>query len=449
MDGVKIEQDAFSAHGTALRVLARLRGRGFEAVVAGGAVRDCLLGRPVRELDIATDAHPRDIVALFSDRRVESVGRSFPLVLVDGVEVATFRGESLTEDLLRRDLTFNAMAWCPETLDVIDPWGGMADVKARLVRFTGDPKARIEEDPLRLLRAARFVSELSGSMDEESLFAMVARAEAVTAVAPERIHHEMLKAMAGETPSLFFETLRKGGLLKYLFPEMLKSVGHDGGPHHEETVWEHMMMATDAISPKFPLLRLAMALHDVAKPRCVDQGKNGIRFIGHEKAGEPLVDETLERLGFSNRQRAFVSKIVRHHMRRIDADTTPKAVRRILRDLNDSELPWRDWMRGVFADGKANRKKKGGYSLAEMRLMVRAVYAEISARHKGGFSLAHLAVSGQDLITQVGVPQGPQVGILLKALLELVIETPELNEKEALLIEAARLIDKSMPPAAR
>jgi len=138
-------------------------------------------------------------------------------------------------------------------------------------------------------------------------------------------------------------------------------------------------------------------------------------------------------------------------MRRIDADTTPKAVRRILRDLNDSDLPWRDWMRGVIADGKANRKKKGGYSFAEIRLMVRAVYTETSPKQKGAFSLAHLAVSGNDLITQVGIPQGPQVGIVLKALLEKVIEAPELNERETLLKEAATLFERdiNVPPAAR
>lgn len=443
MTGVRIEPGVFGAHARALRVLARLRGAGSEAVVVGGAVRDGLLGRPVRELDIATDASAAEIVALFAGAKVAEVGRSFPLVLVDGVEVATFRGEGLKEDLRRRDLTVNAMAWHPGSREVVDPWGGAADLKARIVRFTGDATARIQEDPLRLLRAARFAAELHGTVDETSLAAMAAAAGAVRDVAPERVHHEILKAMAGQTPSLFFDTLLKGGLLPYLFPEMLKSVGHDGGFHHDETVWEHMMMATDAISPKFPLLRLAMALHDVAKPRCVDMGKNGIRFIGHEKAGEPLVDEALGRLGFSNSQRAFVSKVVRHHMRRIDADTTPKAVRRILRDLNDSDLPWQDWMRGVIADGKANRKKKGGYTLAEIRLMVRAVYAETSPSQKGAFSLAHLAVTGHDLITRLGIPQGPRVGMILKALLDKVIETPEMNEKEALLKEAALLKDKT------
>ncbi|SCY87622.1 CCA tRNA nucleotidyltransferase [Desulfoluna spongiiphila] len=442
MNKMNIEPEAFAAHTMALTVLSRLRAQGFQAVVAGGAVRDSLLGRPVRELDIATSASAREVTALFAGARVEEVGRSFPLVLVNGVEVATFRGKTLEEDLLRRDLTFNAMAWCPDTHAVIDPWGGAADLEGRIVRFTGDPAARIQEDPLRLLRAARFVAELSGRMANESLDAMAAAAAVVAEVAPERIHHEIIKAMAGETPSLFFETLRQGGLLRYLFPEMEKSVGHDGGFHHDETVWEHMMLATDAISPKFPLLRLAMALHDVAKPQCVDMGKNGIRFLDHEKKGEPLVDVYLERLGFSNQQRAFVSKIVRHHMRRIDADTTPKAVRRILRDLHDSDLPWRDWMRGVIADGKANKKKQGGYSLAEIRLMVDAVYAEISPKKQSAFSLAHLAVSGTDLITQVGIPQGPVVGRVLKALLDKVIESPELNDKETLLKEAALLAGK-------
>ncbi|VFQ45508.1 CCA tRNA nucleotidyltransferase [Desulfoluna butyratoxydans] len=442
MDNKTIEPGAFAAHSMALTVLSRLRDKGFQALVAGGAVRDCLLGRPVRELDIATNASALEVTALFNGARVEKVGRSFPLVLVNGVEVATFRGESLEEDLFRRDLTFNAMAWCPDTHRVIDPWGGVGDLSKRIVRFTGNPVERIREDPLRLLRAARFVAELSGEMAEESLDAMAAEAGLMADVASERIHHEILKAMAGETPSLFFETLRQGGLLPYLFPEMEKSVGHDGGIHHDETVWEHMMMATDAISPKFPLLRLAMALHDVAKPQCADTGKNGIRFHGHEKAGEPLVDAYLERLGFSNQQRAYVSKIVRHHMRRIDADSTPKAVRRILRDLDESSLPWQDWMRGVFADGKANKKKRGGYSLAEMRLMVGAVYAETSPKKQGAFSLAHLAVNGSDLITHAGIPQGPCVGRVLKALLDKVIESPELNTKETLLREAALLAEK-------
>lgn len=437
---MRLNPEAFAAHGAALKVLSRLRDGGFEAVVAGGAVRDGLLGRPVRELDIATAASPREIMALFKGHRAELVGRSFPLVLVDGVEVATFRGASLAEDLRRRDLTINAMAWCPETLALIDPWGGADDLASRVVRFTDDPLARIDEDPLRLLRAARFVAEFSGTLEAKSLEAMAARAGAVATVAPERMHHEVLKAMAGETPSLFFETLRKGGLLVHLFPEMVKSVGHDGGPHHDETVWEHLLLAADAISPKYPLLRLAMALHDMGKPCCAEAGEKGLRFIDHEKAGVPLVDANLERLGFSNHQRDYVAKIVRHHMRRIDADSTPRAVRRILRDLDGSRLPWQDWMRCVIADGRANRKKKGGYPLSRIRHMVRAVHAEISPARGGAFTLSHLAITGRDLITRAGVPQGPRVGLILNALLDRVIDTPALNEPEALLAEAVRLM---------
>lgn len=436
-----IDAKAFAEHKTALRVLARLRAEGFEAVVAGGAVRDCLLGRRVKELDIATSATAPEIVALFQGWRVESVGRSFPLVLVNGVEVATFRGADLEEDLHRRDLTVNAMAWCPESHRVIDPWGGAGDVASRTVRFTGDACARITEDPLRLLRAARFVAEFAGALSDDSLVAMRVMAKSLRNVAPERVHHEVLKAMVGDAPSLFFETLREGELLAYLIPEMLKSVGQDGGFHHDETVWEHMMLATDAVSPKFPLLRLAMALHDVGKSFCVGVGKNGIQFHGHEKKGERMALEIMERLGFSNRQGDFVSKVVCLHMRRIDADTTPKAVRRILRDLNDSQLPWRVWMRGVIADGRANRKK-GGPSFAEIRRMVRAVYVEISPHHQGAFSLSRLAVSGHDLMALSGVPKGPEVGRILKALLDKVIETPELNEQGALLKEAEKLAKK-------
>ena len=440
MDTMKIDVKAFAGHKTALRVLARLRAKGFEAVVAGGAVRDCLLGRRVKELDIATSATSIEIIALFQGSRVEAVGRSFPLVLVNGVEVATFRGADLHEDLRRRDLTVNAMAWCPESHRVIDPWGGAGDVASRTVRFTGDACARISEDPLRLLRAARFVAEFSGALDGESLVAMESMAGLVRNVAPERVHHEVLKAMSGEAPSLFFETLRKGGLLTYLIPEMLKSVGQEGGFHHDETVWEHMMLSTDAVSPKFPLLRLAMALHDVGKPFCVGVGKNGVRFHGHEEMGEPMAVEILDRLGFSNRQSAFVSKIVRHHMRRIDATTTPKAVRRILRDLSDSRLSWRDWMRGVIADGRGNLKK-GGLSFSEIRLMVRAIFAETSPRQQGAYTLSRLVVSGHDLMALSGIPQGPEVGRILKVLLEKVIETPELNERGAL-IEAANKLAK-------
>lgn len=442
MDDMRIDPAVFGAHGTALHVLKRLCEKGVEAVVAGGAVRDCLQGRVARELDIATEASAPEIEALFKGHRVQRVGRSFPLVLVDGVEVATFRGEGLVADLLRRDLTINAMAWSPVSHRIIDPVGGAVDLKARVVRFTGDADARIDEDPLRLLRAARFVAELSGTMAEASLDAMTRRADEIGGVDPHRLHHEILKAMAAKTPSLFFETLRAGEGLFYLFPEMLKSVGHDGGPHHDETVWAHMMMATNAISHKFPLLRLAMALHDVAKPRCADMGKSGIRFIGHEKEGALLVARSLEGLGFSHRQCTFVSNSVRHHMRRIDADTTPKAVRRILKALDESGLSWRDWMRCVIADGKANKKRRGGYTLSEIRLMVRAVYTEMSPQNPGAFSLAQLAITGSDLIDRGGIPQGPQVGRILRTLLEMVMDTPELNERELLLKEAAKLAEK-------
>ena len=432
----------FEAIKPAMVVLKTLLDARYEAVVAGGAVRDVLLGRPVSDLDIATNASPDEVMHLFKEKHPEFVGRQFPLVLVRGVEVATFRGNTLDEDLAARDLTINAMAWDFRTDRIIDPWGGQKDMASKRLAFTRDAEARIKADPLRLLRMARFAAELSWEVDAESLSAMKRLAHLLDEVPKERVHHEILKGMAGKRASDFFEVTRASGLLEILFPEMLKSVGHDGGPHHDETVWEHMMMATDAISPKFPLLRLSMALHDIAKPACAEITEaKGLRFIGHEKVGETMVDADLERLGFSNRERAYASKIVRHHMRRIDHETTPKAVRKILRDLAASDLPWRDWMRGVLADGKANRRKKGGYTLDEIRLMVSAVYAETRGNKKGGYTISHLAVKGGDVMQTLNMPSGPQVGHILKYLLERVIENPEMNTREALLEEARRVME--------
>ncbi|MCG8473843.1 MAG: CCA tRNA nucleotidyltransferase [Desulfobacterales bacterium] len=429
----------FEACGPAMKVWKRLVSSGHRSFIAGGAVRDSLLGREVHDLDIVTEARPEEVMALFSWVGPERVGRQFPLVLVRGVEVATLRGETLEEDLLARDLTINAMAWDPEKEELIDPWGGRRDIDSNVLRFTEDGVSRITEDPLRMLRMARFSADLDWPVASESIAAMKAQKEQMEKVAFERIHHEIMKAMAGKRASRFFDVTLESGILSSLFPAMIESVGHDGGHHHDETVWEHMMMAADAISPRFPLLRLAMALHDMAKPGCAQWSEKGLRFIGHEKVGEPMVARDLKHLGFSNRERAYVAKIVRHHMRRIAEETTPKAVRRILRDLAASELPWRDWMRGVIADAKANRKKRGGYSLSEIRQMVRAVYDEIHPLNEGAYTLSHLDVKGDDLMEYLKISRGPEVGRILKALLEKVIEDPSLNRRERLLREAKKM----------
>ena len=266
-----------------LRIIERLCRCGYHVYVVGGAIRDMFIGKDPVDVDIVTSATPEEIEVFFGGYPVKSVGKAFGVVLVDGYEVATFRRDryrglddkacqvtfagSIEEDLGRRDLTINAMALCDMSGDFIDPFHGRDDLRERTIRFVGNPRERIYEDPNRIVRACRFLAKVDGKFDPETFEALCDCAHYVRDyVVPERLKAEIMKAMKIKRASRFFCALRDIGALEHIFPAMERCYNHAHGPHHLEDVFDHLMICGDLISTRFPFLKLAGYLHDVGKP---------------------------------------------------------------------------------------------------------------------------------------------------------------------------------------
>lgn len=407
----------------------------YPTFLVGGAVRDQLLDKEPTDYDFATKARPGQIAELFKDHKVDFVGAHFGVVLVDGVEFATFRedvggdtvkyADTIFEDLSRRDLTINAMAMTFNGI-LVDPHNGKKDIQNRVIRFVGWSDARIAEDPVRMLRALRFNCLPGFHLLYEAESAIKYNRFRMCSVAPERIQLELLKVLEGQNPSKFFELARSTGVLPYIFRHLEKSHNHVGGKHHDETVWEHLMLTGNAIHPKFPMVKLAGYLHDIGKPESFNVEDQS--FIRHHDIGEDIVREELRRLKFSNAQINAVAGLTRCHMHTVLSGSSPKSIRKLVKKLSEYGLTWRDFLRLRIADHKANTKKVP-YTISEIKEYVRAFKVEETVP----LTPHSLALTGGEIIKLLGLEPGPIVGELQKQLLEFVIDMGEkYNNKELL-----------------
>lgn len=411
-------------------IINRLCLKGHQVFVVGGAVRDQLLGKEPKDEDIVTSATPDEIIALFPDLRVDLVGKSFGVVIVDGVEVATFRADAYGEpgraevtlvgtvedDLERRDLTINALALCPITGDIVDLHGGRADLDNRVIRFVGNPVDRIKEDPVRIIRAARFKAAIRGTFHTDTLRALRDHAHWVGEfVAPERIRLEVLKGLKIKKGSRFIQALEEIGVLPFIFPSLQATVGFDGGDHHKETVFEHVCDAVDAIHPKHTLVRLSALLHDVGK---IETWKEG-HFIGHEDVGAKVARKELIRLRFSTDEVDFVTGLIRVHMNFVNG-LTGRATRRLIKRLADNNVNLNDFIRLKVADRVANRAKPN-QPFTKLVKLVRELRANLTVPTHTN----QLAINGHDVQSLLNIGPCKQVGVVLNFLLEFVLENGE------------------------
>ncbi len=415
-------------------ILTRLTENGFKPYIVGGAVRDALLNRSSGDVDILSLADLKQIRQLFADQKVKIAGKTFPVCLVNGIEVAAPRqpkdlSNFPESDLGHRDLTINAMALDPGTKEFIDPFGGREDLENRVIRFARDPEGRIKEDPVRMIRACRFAALLEAGFDPASQAAVAAAAEQLaTRAAPERVRLEIHKAMTLKQPSLFFKTLQRTGLLKFIFPSLDRCRNLDGGPHHGETVFEHCLMVGDALSADRPLLRLAGFLHDTGKfdAAKIKQGK--LTFAGHENESYAL-EKDLEKLKFSKVDTDFLIAVFKTHMRPLDETTTPRAARRLLVMLKEYNLDFRDFLRMRLADRKGNVKKHP-YTFGEIKIKLKKLLDEMHASPP--FGVNQLKITGTEIAGIFNIPPGPQIGEIKQLLFEQVLDDPTLNTNETL-----------------
>ena len=318
----------------ALALARRLTEAGHVALFAGGCVRDKLLGRQPKDYDIATSAVPREVLRLFPG--ANEVGAHFGVVIAKHgghhVEIATFRTDgsyhdgrrpvsvefsSPEEDARRRDFTINGLFEVPESGEIVDHVGGLADLRAGILRAIGDPAARFSEDSLRLLRAVRFAAALGFEIELRTLAALSAHAGLLGRIAVERIREEFSKILVSQRRRQGFERLVETGLMWHIVPEVYGMIGCEQPPewHPEGDVYVHTSIMLELLEPDAPLeLCLAVLLHDIGKPPTRTMDGDRARFNGHDAVGAEMARVILGRLKYPNAVIEAVVAIVGRHM---------------------------------------------------------------------------------------------------------------------------------------
>ena len=426
------------AHPEAVVVVERLVAAGHRTLWAGGCVRDLLLGRECKDIDIATAASPDEVEALFE--HTHAIGKAFGViqVMINGIsfDVASFREDrdytdgrhpdvitpSTAElDATRRDFTINGLFLDPcsgELLDVVD---GRKDLEQKIVRAIGNPDLRFREDHLRMLRAVRFASVYEFALEPKTRQALLEHAHRIKDISVERIRTELVRMFTeAPRPGDALTLLRDTGLLQEILPEMMETIGCEQPPeyHPEGDVWTHTVMMLNELSSPSIELAFAVLLHDIGKPqtRTVDT-EGRIRFMGHAQVGASIADQWLKTYKFPNAERKTIVNLVNRHMDFINVPQMRSATLKkiVARPEFEDELELHriDCLCSNGIEGTVEKLRE-----------VRADFEKEAA-------LPSPLITGKDLIA-MGVPPGPEIGKWKDAAYEQQLEDSELN-KESLL----------------
>jgi tRNA nucleotidyltransferase (CCA-adding enzyme) len=419
----------FAVHPEVMAVLGTLWQAGHGAYLVGGGVRDALLGLRIKDWDVTTDARPERILRIFPG---SSYQNRFGTVLARGLEITTFRREhryadhrrpdSITfsddvfEDLARRDLTINAIAWGRRGPDAragtVDPADGRADLDARLVRAVGDPDRRFDEDALRLLRAVRIAARLDFTIEPMTRAAMVAHAADMEWVSEERVGSEVRRMLDADVPSRAFRLMRATGILGPTLPEL------------------DTMADDDASSGG----AFASALTTLDNTRATNPGNEHLALAAlYGEMGPERARQALDRLHVSGRDRASIGTLIAAAPTVYGPDWSDADVRRYMGRVRPDQLDDLLALRHARAADREDTAK-GEAELAERIMAQHAADAPLT--------LSELAIDGRDLRETLGIPESPAIGMILDRLLADVIEQPSLNSRMTLLTRASLILDQ-------
>lgn len=425
-------------------IINTLTKHGFEAYAVGGCVRDTMLSRIPQDWDITTSAKPEEVKALFRHTIDTGIEHGTVTVMLEheGFEVTTYRidGEyedarhpkevkftsDLLEDLRRRDFTINAMAYNDE-VGLVDAFDGLKDLERGMIRCVGVAEERFSEDALRMLRAVRFAAQLGFAIEEETKNAITTLAPNIAKVSAERIQVELVKLLTSAHPEEILTAYETGltGIFLPEFDDMMHT--KQNNPHHCYNVGLHTIESMKAVRAD-KVLRLTMLLHDVAKPACRTTDEEGVdHFYGHPDIGQEMARNILHRLKFDNDTVGSVGCLVRFH-----DDNPPlkeNAVRRAISRHGLELYPnlFEVKLADTLAKSTYKREEKIEYLHNYQRM-----YEEIMEKQQC-LTIKQLAVTGNDLIA-AGMKPGKEIGEMLKHLLDIVLDNPEENTKEKLLI---------------
>ncbi|MEK7136491.1 MAG: HD domain-containing protein [Patescibacteria group bacterium] len=441
------------------RVTTALKKAGFSAYIVGGSVRDLIMNREPKDWDITTSATPEDIIGLFPKTVYENRFGTVMVIDEEGtdpvlknIEVTPYRLESdysdnrhpdevkfsdnIEDDLARRDFTINALAYDPDTNELIDLYGGISDIKDKVVSTVGEADKRFTEDGLRLMRAIRLAAELGFRCNKFTLDSILKNANLLKNISQERIRDEFTKIILSDNAMLGLEMLKNSGLLPFILPELIPAIGTEQGRSHIYDVWEHSLRALQhAVDKKYPLhLRLSALFHDIGKPatRRFDPKANLWTFYGHEVVGARIVAKIMANLKYSKKISEDVERLVRYHMFFMDTEQlTLSAVRRVVAKVGEENI-W-DLTKLRMSDRIGmGRPKEDPYRLRKYESMIEEAL-------RSPTSVTMLKINGADLINELKLKPSPKIGHILHALLEEVLEDPQKNTKEYLLAKAGEL----------
>jgi putative nucleotidyltransferase with HDIG domain len=436
--------------------------RGKAVYLVGGAVRDMLRGEKVNDWDIATDALPDEVTGIVRS----AGGKVIPTGIKHGtvtvfykkysMEITTFRTESgytdgrrpdqisyaaaIEDDLSRRDFTMNAIALRLPGGETVDPFGGEADIRAKIIRCVGDARKRFGEDGLRPLRAVRFAARLGFEIEENTRNAINGALSVVAKVSAERVRDEIDKILAAPLPSCAFLLMEETGLLSLFLNELASCRGIEQKGCHRFDVLDHSLLACDyAARHNYSAeARLAALLHDIGKPQVRRMDDQGIwTFYRHEEKGADLCRKMLTRLRYPNALIENVCHLVKEHMFHYTEDWGDAAVRRFIARAGESFLENLYRLRRADAFAAAGE----GADPLSLRLLVQRV-EKVLAQGRA-FSIKDLAVTGNDLIA-LGIKPGKKLGIILHELLETVLDDPVQNTREKLLEIAGNIYEQKI-----
>ena len=424
-------------------VTEKLNMAGFEAYPVGGCVRDLLLGKTPHDWDVCTSALPEQMKAVFSDVACFDTGLKHGTLTVfiggEPIEITTFRSDggysdhrrpdsvsfvtSLREDLSRRDFTVNALCF-DEGGEVIDLFGGRADLEKGLIRCVGDPEQRFEEDALRILRALRFSSVLDFDIEKDTSAAIRKKAGLLSFVSAERVFSELKKLLTGCRAGLLLLEYRE--VFALIIPELAECFDvKQNNPHHKYDVYTHICKSVDSIVLD-ETLRLTMLMHDIGKPRCKTTDDAGVdHFKKHPAVGAAMAEDILTRLKADNRTKELVCEYIKEHDNRL-AENERSVARFISKhgyEFFDNYLLIR--RADTLAQSMYYREEK----LKDLEVL-RDIRNELE-RKDACLKLSDLAIGGRDRLG-LGL-MGGEIGIALDAALEGVIAGEVKNEREELI----------------
>lgn len=440
----------------------------YEIYLVGGSVRDLLLGRIIDDWDFTTNATPKEILKIIEgglyNNKFGTVFSPNPDNPQRPYEITTYRkeevykdarhpeslswGDSLQEDLKRREATISAMAiklistikvekakkQAVCEVEIIDLYKGQEDLNKKLFRAIGNPSERFNEDALRMMRAVRISTQLGFKIENNTFEAIKQNAPLINKISKERIKEELFKILLSPNPSLGISLLKDSGLLSQIIPELEKSFGVEQkspSRHHIYDVGNHLLMSLKNCKSADPVVRFATLIHDIGKPQTYKKLKNGIiTFYNHEMVSTKIAENIADRLRFSNKEKDKLITLVRFHQFTVDERQTDSAIRRFIRNVGIENIS--DMLDLRTADRLGGGASETSWRLEEFKKRLIEV-------QKQPFSVRDLKINGRDVMNTLNIKPGPKVGEILNNLFKLVEEKKLENKKSVLLSEIEKL----------